>query len=209
MKPDLFLPSLVISIGVHSLVLTVGGFFSTPVQYSVVQAPQSMEVVFTETQPIVARESAEVKVEEMTFKETAPVLNIQSAKDETQSFVVSEDSFKKIEKIQSAKIIQPSVMSDEKKGAVVEANPSLFENPSPLYPQLARRKGWEGTVILRVFLTEEGVVKNISVEKSSGHRMLDESALKTVSQWTFEPARQGNQRFSSEVKVPIRFVLVE
>jgi protein TonB len=48
-----------------------------------------------------------------------------------------------------------------------------------VYPPLARRMGWEGTVVLRVVLSEGGL-EEVRVERSSGYRILDRSALKAV-----------------------------
>lgn len=64
-------------------------------------------------------------------------------------------------------------------------------NPAPKYPMDARRNHWEGTVRLRVVITPEGQVKDISVARSSGFDSLDQAALKTVSKWRFLPGKQA------------------
>jgi hypothetical protein len=43
--------------------------------------------------------------------------------------------------------------------------------------------------------------------KSSGHRVLDNSALDAVRKWKFHPATIGGVKVSSTVKVPVRFRL--
>jgi len=48
------------------------------------------------------------------------------------------------------------------------------------YPLIARRMGWEGTVIVCFTLTPEGRVENIGVRESSGHEVLDRSALEVI-----------------------------
>ena len=80
-------------------------------------------------------------------------------------------------------------------------------NPKPDYPGIARIRGWEGKVILRVQISEEGKVESVEIEKSSRHDLLDESALEAVKQWLFVPAMQGNQPIASSVLVPIIFTL--
>ncbi len=48
------------------------------------------------------------------------------------------------------------------------------------YPPIARRMGWEGTVVVSFVLTPEGKVEESKVEKSSGFELLDRNALKVV-----------------------------
>ncbi len=49
------------------------------------------------------------------------------------------------------------------------------------YPLIARRMGWEGTVIVCFILYPDGKIKDLKVEKSSGFEILDKYALKAVS----------------------------
>ncbi|MBI2094801.1 MAG: energy transducer TonB [Candidatus Omnitrophica bacterium] len=94
-----------------------------------------------------------------------------------------------------------------RRGAVREARPGVLANPAPVYPELARRRGWEGLVVLKVLVEKEGLASKTLVKKSSGHTVLDRAALETVRLWRFSPARFGDMVFSSWVEVPVRFVL--
>ena len=82
-----------------------------------------------------------------------------------------------------------------------------LNNPSPPYPAAARRLRLQGTVVLRVTVSDSGLPLNIRVVQSSGASILDQAALKVVRDWTFVPARQGDEKISAAVDVPIRFVL--
>ncbi len=79
---------------------------------------------------------------------------------------------------------------------------------SPKYPERARRKGWEGTTLLRVLVDRLGKSKAIQVSQSSGFAALDGAAVKAVEQWRFYPAQNGNGPVESWVRVPIIFRLV-
>ncbi len=79
---------------------------------------------------------------------------------------------------------------------------------SPKYPERARRKGWEGTTLLRVLVDRRGKSKAIQVSQSSGFAALDGAAVKAVEQWRFYPAQNGNGPVESWVRVPIIFRLV-
>jgi len=85
--------------------------------------------------------------------------------------------------------------------------PTPRTNPRPQYPRSARRRGLEGTVILKVLVNIRGRVGECRVHKSSGHSILDERAMKTVRKWTFKPGTQGAKSSAMWVKVPIRFQL--
>ncbi len=93
-------------------------------------------------------------------------------------------------------------------GAITEAKPDYLKNPAPVYPDVARRRGYEGTVFLTVRVDKEGYPIKVEVEKSSGHSSLDESALKAVKEWRFRAAMLGSVPVESSVRVPVRFDLV-
>ena len=85
----------------------------------------------------------------------------------------------------------------------------LIKSERPPYPQVARRQGWEGTVVLRINIGAGGDVTNVSTQKSTGHDALDESATQSVKTWRFDPAKDGEFPVASVVDLPIRFNLDE
>ena len=84
---------------------------------------------------------------------------------------------------------------------------SLRRRTPLVYPQIARKEGWEGTVLLLVSVAPSGRPDEITVERSSGHKVLDKAAIGTVKRWTFNPAKDGNIPIHSIVKIPIKFSL--
>ena len=87
------------------------------------------------------------------------------------------------------------------------ANAAYLKNPAPEYPQLAQRRGWEGTVLLRVEVLPSGAPGQIQIQKSSGRDALDAAALAAVKRWRFVPAKQGDVAQTGWVSVPIDFKL--
>lgn len=85
--------------------------------------------------------------------------------------------------------------------------PKYVENPKPIYPREARKKGYEGEVILRVEVLPNGRVGQIEVRRSSGYEILDRSAMETIKQWRFIPAQKGEDRVTFWVNIPIKFQL--
>lgn len=92
-------------------------------------------------------------------------------------------------------------------GALQLATPLYRLNPPPVYPQVARQRRFEGVVLLRVLVLADGMVGELRLEKSSGHVVLDQAALKAVRGWAFAPGRRGGMPAAMEVLVPVRFAL--
>ena len=84
---------------------------------------------------------------------------------------------------------------------------NYLHNPAPEYPQMARRRGEQGRVLIKVLVTSQGEASNVTLEKSSGSNYLDEAAIKAVRNWKFVPARSNNEAVSGYVTVPITFSL--
>lgn len=85
---------------------------------------------------------------------------------------------------------------------------ALVANPAPAYPPVARRRGLEGKVVLRVAVTAAGATADIAVLSSSGHAMLDDAAARAVRAWRFRPAQRSGVAIDSILEVPIVFRLV-
>jgi protein TonB len=82
-----------------------------------------------------------------------------------------------------------------------------LNNPQPEYPEIAINRAWEGKVILNIHVSAEGKPISANIFKSSGHKELDDSALKIVKSWSFTPAKRGDTPTDGWVNVPINFVL--
>jgi protein TonB len=80
-----------------------------------------------------------------------------------------------------------------------------LERSPPEYPEQSRRRGEEGTVILRVDVSAGGEPVTIGVEHSSGSARLDEAAARAVRSWRFAPARRDGRAEASSVLVPVTF----
>lgn len=95
----------------------------------------------------------------------------------------------------------------DEQAAIQVSVPRYDINPPPKYPQVARRRHYQGTVLLDVRVTPQGRAAEVKVIKSSGYPILDKSALNTVRHWQFTPARRGIQAVEMWVSVPVRFAL--
>jgi TonB family protein len=87
------------------------------------------------------------------------------------------------------------------------SSPRYGENPKPVYPLEARQKEYQGEVLLKVEVLQNGRVGEVEVEKSSGYEVLDQSALATVKKWRFIPAKKGGVAIPCWVNIPFKFQL--
>ncbi|MDI6732364.1 MAG: energy transducer TonB [Planctomycetota bacterium] len=100
---------------------------------------------------------------------------------------------------------KPRLLSSESSS---EEKPLLStSNKPPSYPRLARLLGQEGLVVLLVEITDDGIVSDIKLIKSTGYKLLDESAIKSVKGWRFIPATKNGKTLASRTEIPIRFKL--
>ncbi len=84
---------------------------------------------------------------------------------------------------------------------------AYLQNPKPPYPPLAFRARIEGKVVLVAEVQPDGRAGQVRILESSGNEMLDQSALTTVRQWKFTPARKDGVIITQAVRIPITFSL--
>lgn len=85
--------------------------------------------------------------------------------------------------------------------------PVVIRNTPPIYPETARRAGWEGRVTVRVEVSADGLPIRVALQKSSGYGVLDQAALRAVKGWRFQPRTIGGVPMAGTVDVPVNFTL--
>jgi protein TonB len=80
--------------------------------------------------------------------------------------------------------------------------------PAPTYPREALLDGFEGTVVLKVLVDVDGKPLSVEIERSSGHRKLDDAARRQVlRKWMFRPAIRNGRAVQVYGIVPVNFSL--
>ena len=148
------------------------------------------------------------------------IKNSQSKHNQTKNI----NSQKKIISLSDKNLLKEEITNELKNmkfnnnaKTVTRKNPETFSkasykfgtinNPHPPYPLIARKKGWEGKLLLNVKINADGTVKDIKIEQSSGYKILDDISKKTLKKWSFIPARLGKKNTEDNLKIPVRFVL--
>ena len=166
-----------------------------------VQDQVAIEKIKTPVLPIVKKPTPTVR--------EVKILNVDKTLSEKETATVPPDSIKAID-AQPSNLSKNEVDTGQKQiGVIRMARPMYRENPPPVYPRLARKRGYEGKVILQVLVNKQGRVDDLQIDLSSKHAMLDRAALNSVRKWHFEPGRRGNEKIDMWVKVPVTFKLDE
>lgn len=101
------------------------------------------------------------------------------------------------------------INSDEVNGALapdqIRDARTLKQSPGnipPEYPTVDRKNKKEGTTILLAYVTADGKINNIKIEKASGSKTLDASSFKAFANFKFFPGQEGWVRmpFKFEIK---------
>lgn len=104
-------------------------------------------------------------------------------------------------------IVPATEASNEETGRLDE-EPTLVANPQPQYPVQARISGAQGKVWVNVRIGVDGRVLSASLHKSSGHSVLDTTAVQAVqSTWKFNPAKRNGKAVEYDGKVFVTFNL--
>jgi protein TonB len=82
--------------------------------------------------------------------------------------------------------------------------PRVTHQVAPLNKPDARGFRLSGTVVVGLIVTSHGEPKDVHVVTSLD-KDVDQTAIEAVQQWTFEPARKGNQPVAVRITVEIRF----
>ena len=78
----------------------------------------------------------------------------------------------------------------------------------PDYPEKAKKAGISGSVVVKVQISEKGVVSSAEVhEGMKGHPEMGQAAVDALLKWRFSPARYEGAPVAVTVKIPVEFTL--
>ncbi len=83
--------------------------------------------------------------------------------------------------------------------------PEVIKRVEPVYPDLARKAGIEGMVVVKVLINTKGDVEKVEVIKS--HPMLDDAAVAAAKQFKFKPGKQRDRYVKVWMTIPFTFKL--
>ena len=87
----------------------------------------------------------------------------------------------------------------------VEVKPELIVKVQPDYPDMAKRSGTTGLVVVSVLIDKKGNVEKAEIFKSSP--LLDKAALDAAKRFKFKPAMQRDKYVKVRMYIPFKFAL--
>lgn len=87
-------------------------------------------------------------------------------------------------------------------------SPRFIHREIPKYPFMARKRGKEGTVVLKLTLDSQGQLQAVETIEANGFGFA-EAANTAIRMSTYAPAVKNGRAVSSQVLIPIKFVLQE
>jgi len=75
----------------------------------------------------------------------------------------------------------------------------------PVYPEAARKRGVEGWVELAFTVTPNGTVEDVEVRNASPANVFDDSAIRAIRGWRFEPVERNGEKVAQRAMVRLRF----
>ena len=82
-----------------------------------------------------------------------------------------------------------------------------IKEPQPVYPQMSKRMGEQGRVMLRILVNEKGMAEKVLVHSSSGSPRLDEAGRQAALRAQFKPHIEDGRAVAVYVIVPLNFQL--
>jgi TonB family protein len=76
---------------------------------------------------------------------------------------------------------------------------------APQYPESARKRGIEGWVELAFTVMPNGTVDDVEVRNASPADVFDESAIRAVRQWRFEPVVRNGEKVQQRAMIRLKF----
>jgi protein TonB len=88
-----------------------------------------------------------------------------------------------------------------------DQEPILIKYVTPVYPELARNAGIEGSVLVQVLIGEDGKVIDAVVVRSDVTHAMELAAIRAALKFLFIPARQRTVPVSVRMQIPVTFEL--
>ena len=90
-----------------------------------------------------------------------------------------------------------------RQSVIMEGN--LIHKVEPQYPAIAKQLHIEGTVIVKAFISRDGIITRAEAE--SGQTLLVQAALAAVRQWRYRPYYLNHEPIEVETEITVNFVL--
>ncbi len=179
--------------------------------YKPSQLPQPLVVSFVpvireiEELPPPVKPKLEVKIVQTKEKKISPINTQETSKEEEN---ISPVELKQAEVSPLENVPLPTLSQSEEiyEFFKVEVKPKIIKQVQPEYPELARKAGIEGKVVISAVVDENGDVVKAEI-LSSTNSIFNEPALKAAYKYKFSPAMMKDKKVKVKVLIPFNFTV--
>lgn len=182
-----------------SLLIMIAIFFSFKTFESSMELPE---------QPDITIETIEIPQTQQFQKPpppSRPSIPVEAEDDEMLDDVTIEDTEVTFEPMDELPPPPPPEEEEVFEFFAVSEKPVILHKETPVYPDLARKAGIEGIVVVTVTIGKTGLVEDARIFKSLP--MLDEAALAAAKKCKFKPAKQRDKFVKVKMNIPFHFKL--
>jgi len=184
---------------VIALILMIGIFYSFKKFESTLKLPE---------QPNITIETIEIPQTQQIQKPpppSRPSIPVESDDEDLLDDVTIQETDVKFEPLKNAPPPPPPEEDEVFEFFAVSQKPVLIKKVEPVYPDLARKAGIEGTVVVTVTIGKTGKVEAAKIFKSVP--MLDDAARTAAMKCVFKPAKQRDKFVKVKMNIPFKFKL--
>ena len=189
----------------HSMSLLPGNFTATIVKLE--------ESSSTNKKPLVSEVSLQGKIAKNNFAPLQPEKSLKQHRRQAQTGQpanahVQQDKVPPDASTNSVGVGALGGGGGGNSGALSLVMPvALLELPQPAYPEISRKRGQEGRVVLEVAVDATGTVEKVALAESSGFALLDAAAAAALKKARFAPASFGGVPIPAQKKLAFVFSL--
>ena len=191
----------------------LGLIISLFIHIGIMQAYKKLDYVESEKRVIPADLIVE-NTQRTEIKTTAPAPRLPSVPVASESEDIPDIAYWDAPVIEMLELPPMPVMVDQ--GEAFQDFVAFDESPSPVggwaefmaqvrYPEMARKAGVEGEVIVLAYISRSGKVVRAEIERHVAG--CDQAALDAVLKTAWHPAKQREEPVSVKVRIPVRFTL--
>ena len=151
-----------------------------------------------------AKKTPPVKEKPVDIGEIEKLIKSQSTKQLTRKVNVQPDQ-QKAQAVSAAMVMPPSGKPSARDNFPI----SDLHNPSPEYPEMGVFLGYQGDVIVRIRVSAKGESIGVEILRSSGHKVLDDSAVNALRKWRFTPTKHDKTPMNDSVIITVAYVLYD
>ncbi|WP_372806839.1 energy transducer TonB [Pontiella sp.] len=209
-KPLVDLPlvaGVLLSVSVHGLALYAKGLYTPPQP----QLETGRTVVHLTLAPSMAKPAPPPEPAPRPPREAAPVETV--AEPEPVPEPTPQPKPEPVVEPHPDPVAEPAQQESAEQIATLQEDKGVITDARPMsgiratYPRTSQRRGEEGTVILAIEVLAGGQAGSVEVLESSGHKRLDDAAVKAAKKATYTPAKQFGRNIDSRLIQPLTFEL--